>query len=1037
MLKGINPGKLLAVKNNRTWDTFEEPSVILKSERIRGFVENECLPFCAPTTDWQYGLNRFVMDLARKYDDPVTIGDDAHFGYVSSKEAQTVKLNTMGDNFKFYGSYHLYSADEAYACFKDTLNMSESEFERILENNAQWADRFKDFKFDFKPSLPASFYPQDTLTEVKNLIKKHGRMNWKDRAMMDRLKQEIELFKNNGTLDLLPYFFLAEEAADQYRQKKLLTGVARGSAGGVLLAYLLSITHLNPLKYNLSLDRFLTLDRIASGKLPDIDSDFIQREIITEWLDRRFPGHWAQMSTDGLMRIKLAIKEVSRIYNNDSVPWEVEELCKKIPATPMGIEDINYLYGYTQDDGKEVKGLLEEHPALKKYSEDNPEQWELVKKVLGLRKSHGRHASGLCISDKPIDEIVPLMSVSKVRVTQPTMEGCEASGLVKMDFLGLNTLNDIDQCIKIIQESHPIKEEYLVLNGVAVPGYRAIPFKGHYYDIWDLPPERPVFNDICEGRSETVFQVSTPSALKWMKSFNYHKPKSEAKLIDSIDEIAIFTALDRPGPLDAMVTDPEDNTTRNMLQEYASRAMGRKPIGNIPYLDKYIPETHGVIVFQEQLQRIYQDLTGCSGIDANKFRDDISKKRMEKVLSRYGLFMENACKKMPKEEAEAIWNQIFTCGNYLFNQSHAVAYAIIAYASAFLKHFYPLEWWCGVLRNATKDDISEKFWKYCKNLVVMPDIKYSTEDFSIKNGKIYAPIRMLQGVGEGAHNELIAGMPYKDIDDFCQKIAQTKSNKSQVNDQGKVKAGLSALNSGIVSKLIISGVMDSLFPEGLDIITKLETYQAALARALNKKKPEKVDPKYIPGNSLIAYQQQKSILPVYSEFLAPTMFNAGIHGVSRVVKKLNNGESLDMYSYLPEDRDIIRDIIKQMDVSEFNHTKIPFLNGQIFRTLNKEASINGTLRCAVAAYVLNFKSFDYTDKKTEKRVTAHKFVLDIDGEIVEILKWPSRNNRLNWIPTEQLEGSIIVAMISKYKETAPFNMDAFIMAQENTTIVKK
>lgn len=272
---------LVAVMENRKW-AEKEPRAITNIEIREGAFLNECRPW-AEDSDVQRGANEAILYLARKYGDKVVISDDSHFASENEKIVQDIRLQSGGGNWKFVNSYHRQSSEESYAHFKATLGTSEKEFEGWVDNNIEWASRFKDFRFRDRKSLPSKFYPSDTLGHTMELIKKHGRMNWQDPVMVARLEKEIDMLHMNGTIDLLPYFMVGEEVLEHYSKNGKLSGPGRGSAGGVLLAYLLRITHVNPIKYGLSMERFLTATRVRSGKWPDIDTDLPSRDLLVGW----------------------------------------------------------------------------------------------------------------------------------------------------------------------------------------------------------------------------------------------------------------------------------------------------------------------------------------------------------------------------------------------------------------------------------------------------------------------------------------------------------------------------------------------------------------------------------------------------------------------------------------------------------------------------------------------------------------------------------------------------------------------------------
>jgi hypothetical protein len=269
--------ELVAICNYRVWTDLDKPHPILKASKQDGFVQNECAPW-SPNGDVQHGANVFMMGMAKQHNVPILISDDSHFVEERLKIVQDVRLAQSGD-WRFYNSYHRKTSQEAFAHFNRHHSVSEKEFEGWIDNNCAFADSFKGFEFESKPQLPTRFFPQDTLAYTKELIKKHGRMK-NEPKYLERLKKELDILHRNGTIDLLPYFHLAEEVCTLYQNQGQLTNVARGSAAGCLLSYLLGVTNLDPLVHGLSLERFITETRIKSNKLPDIDLDFNSRDLL-------------------------------------------------------------------------------------------------------------------------------------------------------------------------------------------------------------------------------------------------------------------------------------------------------------------------------------------------------------------------------------------------------------------------------------------------------------------------------------------------------------------------------------------------------------------------------------------------------------------------------------------------------------------------------------------------------------------------------------------------------------------------------------
>lgn len=326
--KGWRGDTLVAVMDRRVWRDLE-PKAIIKVKRVEAFIENECLPW-TNNPNVQQACNEIILGFADKYGDPVVISDDSHYATPQDKIVQDIRLQQQG-NWRFYGTYARQSADDSWTYFKAN-GTSEAQFEGWVENNIAWGQRFKDFKLAEPPSLPTKFYPSNTLNHTIDLIRQQGRMQWKDAKYTERLRAEINLLHYNKTIDLLPYFFLGADVCRAYSEKGLLTGPGRGSAAGLLLTYLLGITHVDPLKYDLSMERFLTVDRIKSGKLPDIDQDLPDRDLLVE--DRR------------LDRLEVTLEDGSSLrVAPDSVVLTENGPMEALKALESGVEVIDWRLG--------------------------------------------------------------------------------------------------------------------------------------------------------------------------------------------------------------------------------------------------------------------------------------------------------------------------------------------------------------------------------------------------------------------------------------------------------------------------------------------------------------------------------------------------------------------------------------------------------------------------------------------------------------------------------------------------------------------
>ena len=1007
---------------NRKFVPFQQPAEIVDVELREGFLQNECRPW-SPNGDPQLGVNKFVLELAEKYGDPVLISDDSHFAFPEEKILQDMILGQMG-NWKFSNSHHRLSNSEVLSYLKANLDMGEYHLEKMVDASHEWASKFDNFKFNTPKTLPTSFYPKDTIGHTFELIKKHGRMDWKNTEMAERLKKELDLLYRNGTIDLLPYFMIDEEVCDLYLKNGQLTGPGRGSAAGLLLTYLMGITHVDPLKYDLSMDRFITLDRIAQGKYPDIDQDLPHRDLLVDsddpnnkgWLKERFGRNVAQISTETTIRLKNAIRDTVRARHG-SISDDIESICKKLPNPPQGIDDDKFVFGY-ELEGVHVPGAIETNKFLQEFVEKYPEDWKIASNLMGLKRDKGRHACAFCISDTPIDEVMPLMNIGGVNVTQFDAHSVEAMGYLKMDFLVVNSLRDLQDTIRLIQDrdsgtnldwssARKFNETppSVVIDGKKVPYIRLVPKDGKLFDIWDLPNDVEVFRDICSGNTESVFQFNTPSAQMW---FDYFFDNNQP-MLRNIEDLAAFTALDRPGPLDAKVKDATGEPKHNMLVEFSQRAKDKERFEDVEVLNKLLPETYGIIVYQEQLQKIYQMVGETTGIEANNFRQHVSKKDMDKVQNEdKAIFMKGASKH--GQLAEDLWEKMVTFGQYGFNKSHAVCYVHISYACSWLKRHFPLEWWTSVLRNAERDEICNRFWSHCGQYIDLPDINNPNSKFDIVDNRIKAPVSLLHGIGEKAHAQIVANAPYKDINDFCLKVKDFKrSNPNKktkmiqdpetglYREETKITEGRSALTSRVVVTLIIGGAMDNLFPPDTTIESKIDMYyeasKAAGEKINNKKKAELVE-KYAKLNSLEKFQLRKMILPSYSADLRSVAVESIPDRFS-----ITNGK--------PSFKEIID--IKTAHKTFKKTLEYIFYNGLELDAFEAAAETDlipsDGIMASFLGYVSSAHVWQYPKNSTNPK-TACKMMVDVEGRVREVVKWPNADGSL--APEfKNVEGAIV------------------------------
>lgn len=928
--------------------TFEELNKTIKSVKLhKGF-----LPL--PGGDALFKVNKFLQIMADKYKLTLLCSDYAYYANKEDKIVQTMRLE--GNN-KLFPNLHMKTQEEIESYLTGTLGLSKNRVDQIVEANDKWAALFDNvtLKYDWRLADPG----EDPLKKAMAIIKENGRMRWDDPVWVARLKEELNVIAKNPKKDLTAYFLPIRDVLNHYKENGLLTGPGRGSAGGSLFCYLLGITQVNPFKYDLPFARFFSMERIMMGKLPDIDVDLEGRELLvgedgkSGYLYGRWGDKAAQISTRTTIRLKSAIKDTNR-YFNGKVEESIETFTKGLPPPPQGVSDHDFVFGFEDDNDTHIPGLIETSEDLKKYSETRPKEWEIVSKAMGLTRAYSKHASAFVLSDIPISDVVP---TKDGYITQYEAKECEAAGLIKYDFLVINQLKDIRVCMELINKKLGLK--------LTVGQFM---HQGKELYVWDLPEDSDVFKSIWGGNTEAIFQVSTRSMT----------PAVIEILPAEIMHLANILALIRPGPVDCI--DPD--TGRNMVDEYYSRRKGEFGDKVIKELVEILPETYGIMIFQEQLGKISRALAGFSGEDAEKLRENMAKKRKVELMKMKPMFIEGASKKVSAEIAEKIWEQMETFGRYGFSIIHAVEYALITYACMFLKHHYPLEWWAAILTNATEQEITGKFWPYVKDMVSPPDINLSGDTMVVDyaNEKIRAKMGIIRGMGEATIEPIVGNRPYKDIQDFVNK---------------------DVAGPALSHKLILVGVLDSLFPPKAGLIEKLKAYADAVEV---KKFNDRVEKAKREGKTTRAVQPKQGEVP--EEYL-------NLHPLTDAALKKSILPSMPINFHELGKRfsKILTPVNGLPKVMSPNGHSTLLVSGEKLQRLDEHSGegLEKDIYVASTCYVVKAEEFSYA--KGTKR--ALKMVLDADGYVSEKVLWPDFNTGTLIYPPEFKKGAIATVFFRK------------------------
>ena len=693
-------------------------------------------------------VNQGLLRMSRETGIPLVATNDVHYTYADDVKPhdillclQTGKKLADEDRMRYEGGqYYIKSEEEMKALFPYALE--------ALENTQKIADRCQ-VEIEFGVTkLPKYDVPDGwTSWEYLNKLCHEGlaeRYQPVSEELTTRLDYELSVIKTMGYVD---YFLIVWDFIKYAKDHGIMVGPGRGSAAGSLVSYCLGITTIDPIRYQLLFERFLNPERVS---MPDIDVDFEPegRQAMIEYVSRKYGADCVvQIVTFGTLAARGVIRDVGRVMD---LPYAfVDSIAKMVP------QELNI----TLD-----KALAANGEFRKLYQEDEQVQ-ELVdmsKRLEGLPRHTSMHAAGVVISQKSVDEYVPLsLGSDGAVVTQFTMTTLEELGLLKMDFLGLRNLTVIRDAVEMIGKD---TGKALDLNQID-------------YD------DKKVLDYIGTGKTDGIFQLESAGMKSFMKEL---KPYS-------LEDIIAGIALYRPGPMD-------------FIPQYIKGKNNRDDIiYDCPQLEPILEPTYGCIVYQEQVMQIVRDLAGYTLGRSDLLRRAMSKKKGE-VMQRerqnfvYGNEEEGVpgCIKNGIDEATAnkIYDEMIDFAKYAFNKSHAAAYAVVSYQTAYLKYYYPVEFMAALLTSVI--DNSGKVAEYiysCRQMgiqILPPDINKSVGTFSVENGNIRFGLTAIKSVGRPVIQEIIEERKergeFKHLKDFIERMGGREVNKRTI--ENFIKAGV-------------------------------------------------------------------------------------------------------------------------------------------------------------------------------------------------------------------------------------------------------
>ncbi len=695
------------------------------------------------------------LEIAQQMGLPVVATSDAHYVNQEDAEAQDILLCVNTGRFRADSNrirmetnqFHLRTPEEMFASFPDLSD--------ALARSQEIAD-----SVDIELELGRRHFPSFTppkqqssdeylrelcITGLKERYAGNEEMlidGELSQQVMDRLDRELGVITKLG----FPNYFLIVWDFVRYAEEQGIPSTARGSGVGSLVAYALRMSHVCPLKYDLLFERFLDESRLEA---PDIDIDFCKdrRGEVIDYVKRKYgEANVAQIGTFGTLQARAALRDVGR-------------------ALGMPIPRVDAVIAMVPDQlGISIGQALEKSDELKKTYEGDGEVRELVdlaRKIEGLARNVGTHAAAVVIADRPLVEYVPLQRVTGKEeiITQWSMNDVEAAGLLKMDFLGLRNLTILSKAVDLIEQT-----------------------TGNRIDPHDFPLDDPEsFALLCRGETKGIFQLESGGIRDLLQRM---KP-------DSFHDIIATNALYRPGPLEG-----------GMVDDYIKVKHGlQKAEYKHPVMEEILAETHGVMVYQEQVMRILNRLGEIPLADAYKCIKAISKKKLP-IIERYKEeFIKGSTEKgLKKAEAQDLFSMIEKFAGYGFNKSHSTAYAKIAYMTAYLKAHFPLEFMAALLsgdipgRNFKSKDSLVEHLEDCRRMeveVVPPSVNTSHSDFTVTDGKIHFGMSAIKGCGGPAALAIVAareqGGPFTDIFDFCERVDPAHCKSSTI--ESLIKAG--------------------------------------------------------------------------------------------------------------------------------------------------------------------------------------------------------------------------------------------------------
>ena len=697
-------------------------------------------------------VNQQLLRMSEELGIELVATNDVHYTYAEDEKPHDILLciqtgkKLSDENRMRYegGQFYVKSPEEMERLFPYAL--------QALDNTQRIADRCN-VEIEFGVTKLPKYEVPDGMTSWEYLNKLcfeglERRYGEPTEELKERLKYELNTIHNMGYVD---YFLIVWDFINYAKTHGIAVGPGRGSAAGSIVSYCLEITDIDPIRYQLLFERFLNPERVT---MPDIDVDFCfeRRQEVIDYVVRKYgKDRVVQIVTFGTLAARGVIRDVGRVMD---LPYAfVDSIAKMIP------QELNIT----------IDRALKTNPELRKtYESDEQVKYliDMSKRLEGLPRHSSMHAAGVVISQKSVDEYVPLSRASDGSITtQFTMTTLEELGLLKMDFLGLRTLTVIQNAVGMAKKRNPD------------------------LDIGKIDyDDKAVLDYIGTGKTDGIFQIESAGMKNFMKELKPH----------SLEDIIAGISLYRPGPMD-------------FIPQYIK---GKNDAGTITYdcpqLEPILAPTYGCIVYQEQVMQIVRDLAGYTLGRSDLLRRAMSKKKADVMQKEREIFVygdeENGvpgCVKngIDEKTANKIYDEMIDFAKYAFNKSHAAAYAVVAYQTAFLKYYYPVEFMAALMTSVIENPSKVAEYIYaCRQMnikILSPDINRGVADFSVDGGNIRYGLAAIKSIGRPLIESIVADReefgPFKNLEDFITRMSMKE-----------------ALNKRAIEHFIKSGALDCL-----------------------------------------------------------------------------------------------------------------------------------------------------------------------------------------------------------------------------------